>query len=72
MNWSKDVFPNINRTQAAEIDLDFQTRPSQGPNTSSVWICCKSVHRFPRYSYTNKNVTDSAKNRTLRSSLRAA
>ena len=31
-------FPNINlnRTQAAEIDLDLHTRPSEGPNTSSV------------------------------------
>jgi len=33
---SKDVFPNINRTQAAEIDLDLQTRPSEKPNTSSL------------------------------------
>jgi len=24
---SKDVFPNINRTQAAKIDLNFQSRP---------------------------------------------
>jgi len=52
----KDVLPNINRTQAAErdkecrflslatltFDLDLQTRPSDGPNTSSMveeWIC---------------------------------
>ena len=28
----KDVFfPNINRTQAAEIDLDLQNRSSEGP-----------------------------------------
>jgi len=33
---SKDVFPNINRTQAAEVDLDLQTRPSEGPKTSSL------------------------------------
>jgi len=48
--------------------------PSKGPNTSSVWILRKSVPRFPRYfihKQTNKKVTDSAKNRTLRSSLRA-
>jgi len=31
------------------FDLDLQTRPSEGPNTSSVWIWCKSVQRFPRY-----------------------
>ena len=44
---AKDVFPNINRTQAAQraenaffvpgdLDIDIQTRPSEGPNTSSV------------------------------------
>jgi len=43
----QNVFPNINRTQAAEIDLDLQTRPSEGPNTSSARICRKSVQRFP-------------------------
>jgi len=25
-------FPNMNRTEVAEIDLDLQTRPSEGPN----------------------------------------
>jgi len=25
------------------FDLDLQTRPSEGPNTSSVWIWRKSV-----------------------------
>jgi len=35
-NYSKDVFPNINRTQATEVDLDVQTRPDEGPSTSSV------------------------------------
>jgi len=35
-NYRIDVFPSINRTQAAEIDLDLQTRPSEGPNMSSV------------------------------------
>ena len=29
-------FPNVNRTKATEIDLDLQTCPSEGPNTSSV------------------------------------
>ena len=48
-NYSKDVFPNINCTQAAEIDLNLQTRPSKGPNMSSVWIWRKSVQLFPRY-----------------------
>jgi len=35
---SKDVFLNINRMQDTEIDLDLQTRPSEKPNTYSVWI----------------------------------
>ena len=35
--------------QAAEIDLDLQTRPIERPNTSSVWICRISVDRFPNY-----------------------
>ena len=46
-HYSKYVFPNRNRTQAAEIELDLQTRPSdEGPSTSSVSICRKSVERF--------------------------
>jgi len=56
------------------FDLDIQTRRSEGPNTSSLWIWCKSFQPFPRYDSqtkkTNKKVTDSAKNRTLRSLLR--
>jgi len=31
------------------FDLDIQTRPSEGPNTSNLWISRKSVQRFPRY-----------------------
>jgi len=74
---AKDILPNINRTQAAEraekyrfspwwpwlltFDLDLQTRPSEGTNTSSVWIWRKSVQRFPRLSYRDKKVTDSTK-----------
>ena len=54
-----------------DLYLDFQTRPSEAPNTSSVWIRCKSVQRFPRYFIHKQKVTNSAKNRTLRSSLRA-
>jgi len=49
-------------------DLDIQTRPSEGPNTSSLWIWCKCVQPFQRYlihKQTNKKVTNSAKNRTL-------
>jgi len=49
---------------------NLRTRPSEGPNTSSVWIWRKSVQRFPVRTQTKK-VTDSAKNRTLRSWLRA-
>jgi len=45
----KDVCPNINRAQAAKIDLDLQTRPIEGQNASSLWTWRKSVQRFPRY-----------------------
>ena len=31
------------------FDLNLQTRPSEGPNTSSLWILRKSVQPFPRY-----------------------
>ena len=31
------------------FDLYLQTRPSEGPNTSSMWIWRKSVQWFPRY-----------------------
>jgi len=83
---AKDVLPNINRTQAAEraekcrflslvtltFDLNLQTRPREGPNTSSVLIWCKSFQRFPRYFiHKQKTQTDGVKNRTFRSSLRA-
>ena len=55
------------------FDSDIQTRPSEGPHTSSLRIWHKSVRQFPRYftPKQTKNVTDSAKNRTLRSSLLA-
>jgi len=45
----KDVFPNINCTHCTESDIDLQSRPSEGPNTSSVWIWRKSVQWFRRY-----------------------
>jgi len=35
-NYSKDVFLNINHTQATKIDLNLHPRPSEGPNTSSL------------------------------------
>jgi len=31
------------------FDLDIQTRLSEGPNTSSLWIWRKSIQWFPRY-----------------------
>jgi len=31
------------------LAFDLQTRPSEGPNASSVWICLKSVQWFRRY-----------------------
>jgi len=45
------------------LDLDIQTRPSKGPNTSSLWISRKSVQQFPRYfihKQKKRKVTDSA------------
>jgi len=49
------------------FDLDIQTLPSEGPDTSSQWIWRKSIQRFPRYLMhkQNENVTDGARNRTL-------
>jgi len=44
----------------------------RGPNASTPWIWRTFVQRFPRYFIqTKKPQTDSAKNRTFRSSLRA-
>jgi len=68
---AKDVLPNINRTQAAErpkmlllslvtlaADLDILTLPSEGPNTSSLWIWRKSVYWFWRFhTQTKKSQT---------------
>jgi len=42
------------------FDLDIQTHPSEGPNTSSLWIWRKCVQRFPRYFIHKQTVTDSA------------
>jgi len=42
-----------------DLDLDLQTRPSEGPNTSSMRIWYKSVQQFPRdISDTKKKTTD--------------
>jgi len=35
------------------FDLDIQTRPTEGPSTSSLWIWRKSVQRIPIY-FTHK------------------
>jgi len=53
------------------LTFDLQTRLSEAPNMSSVRIWRKYVRRFPRYFIHKKTQTDGAKNRTLRSSLRA-
>jgi len=37
------------------LDLDIQTRPSEGTNTSSLWIWYKSIQRFPRYLIHKQN-----------------
>ena len=65
-------FSNINRTQAAEIDLDLHTRPSIRARDQTCLPCEFGANPFSGsrdISYTNKKVTDSATNRTLRSSL---
>jgi len=51
--------------------LSFKLVQSKGPNTSSLWISCKSIQQFPEIFHTQtKKVTDSVtKNRILRSSL---
>ena len=52
-------------------DLDIQTCPSDGSETSSLWIWRKSVQRFPIYFIHKQKRHSSAQNRTLSSSLRA-
>jgi len=66
---AKDVLPNINCTQAAEraekisflslviLTFDLQTRLSEGPKTSSVWIWLKSIQRFPQIIHTQTKTT---------------
>ena len=50
------------------FELDLQTYPSEGPNTTSVWIWRKSFQRF-RWYFIHKQKVPAPKNRTLRSSL---
>ena len=52
--------------QAAEIDLDVQTHPSEGPNTSSCEFGANPFSESRDISYTNKKLKKSE-----RSSLRA-
>jgi len=82
---AKDVLPNINRTQAVKranyaifvsvrwpltFDLDLQTRPSEGPNTSFLWIWHRSIQRFWRFHMqTKRPQTDVTGNRTFCGSM---
>ena len=52
----KYVFRNTNCTQAAEIDLDLQTRPSEGSNMSSCKFVANPFSGSRDISYTNKKV----------------
>ena len=53
------------------FDLDIQTPTSEGPSMFPLCIWRKSVQRFPMYFIHKQKITDSAKNRTLRNSMRA-
>jgi len=69
---AKDVSPNINRTAHARrrngwkmpflslvtLTVDLQTRLSEGPNTSSVWIRHTSVQRLRRYFVHKQKTTE--------------
>jgi len=48
------------------LTFDLQTCPSEGPNTSSMWIWRKSIQQF---IYKQKPQTDGVKNRIFRSLL---
>ena len=67
--WGWECTAHFSSPTTLTFDLDIQSRPSEGANTSSQWIWRISVRRI--IWFTNKKVTDSAKNRTLRSLLRA-
>jgi len=49
------------------FDLDIQTGPSEGPNTSSLWIWHKSVQWFPRYFIHKQRSHTQRQKQTLRS-----
>jgi len=79
---AKDVLPNINRTQTAErakkcrflFVRSWHSNSSERGTKHVFPVCEFGANPFSGsrdISYTNKKVTDSAKNRTLRSSLRA-
>jgi len=34
-----------------DLDFDIQTRPSEGPNTSSLWIWHKNIQTVPEMTY---------------------
>jgi len=55
--------PFLSLVVTLTFDLDLQTRPSEGPNTSCVRIWCKSVLRFWKYFIhkQKKPQTDGAK-----------
>ena len=75
----------MNRAQAVEraekcrilflvtvtFDLDLQICPSEGQNTYSCEFDANPFSGSGDISCTNKKVTDSARNRTVRSGLRA-
>jgi len=41
--------------EALTLDLDLQSHPNEGPNTSSLWIWHKSIQRFTRYFIHKQN-----------------
>jgi len=43
--WTAHFLSRVTST----FDLDIQTRPSEGPNTSSLWMWRISVQPFPKY-----------------------
>jgi len=72
-DYSKDVFPNINCTQATEIDLHGHSNSSERGTKRVLRVNLSQIRSaVPEIYFIHKRkVTDSAKNRTLRRSLRA-
>jgi len=48
-----------------DFDIDIETRPSEKPNTSFVWIWSKSVQRFSRYFIHKQNKSQTAPKQNL-------